>query len=176
MDVLDYLHELALVNRGGAGFLLAYGVTWLVAAAVAWKFGARAGAFGALFQGMVGLPMGLGLTALLARGPRPEEETLNALSFYLSMGQLLVLPLAIILIVKERYSLAVGVLATVLAVHFVPYAWLYQTVTYLVVAVVVAAGAAASLARESEDGAAVAGVCALTGLALLSGGGVALIS
>ena len=43
MDVQEYLRELAQVNRNGFGFLLAYGITWVTAAVVGWRFGERVG-------------------------------------------------------------------------------------------------------------------------------------
>lgn len=174
MDVQEYLRELAQVNRNGFGFLLAYGVTWVTAAVVGWRFGERVGTYAALFQGMVGLPLGLLLTMVAADGPRPEDPTLNALSIYLSMGQLLVLPFVIVLVIRSRYTVAVATLAVTLAVHFVPYSWLYATPIYVVVAAVVAVGTAILTARVSPPNSAGWRICALTGAALLLGGSFAL--
>ena len=175
METQDYLVELARVNRHGFGFLLGYGTTWLIAAALSHRLGERVGTYAALFQGMVGLPFSLGLTAWAAAGPRPEDATLGPLSFYLSMGQLLVLPVAIVLVVHRRHVWAVSLLAVVLAVHFVPYAWLYDTPVYLVVGAVVAVGAAVLVAAPDEQGRQVTRICALTGTTLLLGGIVALL-
>lgn len=176
MDVQEYLRELAQVNRHGFGFLLAYGSTWIVAAALGRRFGERVGAYAALFQGMVGLPLGLLLTAAAADGPRPEDATLNSLSLYLSMGQLLILPLVIVLVTMGRYTVAVAALAVTLAVHFVPYSWLYSTPIYIVVAAVVAVGTAVLIARDAPEKATSARICALAGAALLLGGVAALSS
>lgn len=147
-----YLETLARVNHHGFGFLVAFGLTWLTAGVVWSRWGERAGAYAALFQGLVGMPLALLLTALTATGPRPADASLNALSIYLGSGQLLVLPVAIVLIARQRYVEAVVVLAVVLAVHLVPYAWLYSTPIYLVVAALVAvltAGLIGSLPRTS---------------------------
>ncbi|MGG5259431.1 DUF7010 family protein [Phycicoccus avicenniae] len=169
----EYLRTLAEVNRNGFGFLLAYGATWSVAAVVGRRFGARAGAYAVLFQGMVGLPLGLLLTHLGATGARPEDPTLGPLSVYLAAGQLLALPFVAVLLAAGRHTPAVALVAVVLAVHFVPYAWLYGTVLYLVVAAVVAV-AAAALSRRPEDDDAVQRICAVTGVTLLAGGVAAL--
>ena len=123
-DVQDYLESLAEVNHNGFGFLVAFGLTWLVAGTVWLRFGEKAGAYAALFQGTVGVPLGLLLTWLTATGPRPDDPAMNALSIYLGSGQLLALPLAIVLIVQRRHLAVVAVMALVLAVHLVPYAWL----------------------------------------------------
>ncbi|KAB7739574.1 hypothetical protein GA707_20225 [Nostocoides sp. F2B08] len=176
MDVQEYLRELAQVNRNGFGFLLAYGSTWLAAAVLGWRFGERVGTYAALFQGMVGLPLGLLLTAAAADGPRPQDASLNSLSIYLSMGQLLILPLVIVLVTLERYTVAVAALAVTLAVHFVPYSWLYSTPIYIVVAAVVAVGTAVLIARKGPDRATGGRICALTGAALILGGLAALSS
>lgn len=174
MDVQGYLDALAETNRHRFGFLLAYGSTWLVAALVWHRFGPRVGCYAALFQGMVGLPLGLLLTAVAAVGERPEHEALGSLSIYLAVGQLLALPLVIVLLARESYVHAVAALAVVLAVHFVPYAWLYGTPLYLGVGAVVAVGAAVVVARKDGDERG-ALVCALTGATLLLGGTLALL-
>lgn len=151
-DVGDYLSQLATVNRHGFGFLLAYGTTWLVSASLWWRLGPRVGAYAALFQGMVALPLGLGLTEVFAAGARPDDPTMNALSIYLAMGQLLMLPLAILLIVRRHYLLAVAVLAVVLAVHFVPYSWLYGTPLFAVLGGVITVAVTVILARQDHWG------------------------
>lgn len=177
MDVQEYLRELAQVNRHGFGFLIAYGSTWFAAAALGWRFGARVGAYAALFQGLAGLPLGLLLTAVAADGSRPEDASLTSLSIYLSTGQLLMLPLVIVLVTLQRYTVAVAALAVTLAVHFVPYAWLYSTPIYIVMAAVVAVGTAVLVAREGPDRDGTgARICALTGAALVLGGLAALSS
>lgn len=175
-DVDSYLQALATVNHRGFGFLAAYGTTWLVSA-VLWRvLGTKVGSYAALFQGMVALPLALGLTALSATGARPQNPTLDQLAFYLSMGQLLVLPLAIVLIVRRQQLLAVAALATTTAVHFVPYSWLYGTPVYVVmgalVAVLVAVVVGRSTKGEQDAG---AQICAGTGVLLLLGAVVAVL-
>lgn len=137
-DVNNYLDALATVNRHGFGFLLAYGLTWLLAALIWRTKGDRAGAYAALFQGMIALPIAFGLVALTAVGSRPGDPTMNMLSTYLAVGQLMVLPLVIVLVMSRRYTMAVAILAATTAVHFLPYTWLYQTPIYLVMAIVIA--------------------------------------
>lgn len=176
MDVQDYLRELAQVNQNGFGFLVAYGLTWLTAALLGRRFGDRVGTYAALFQGMVGLPLGLLLTMTAAQGARPDDPTLNALSIYLSMGQLLVLPFVIVLVARGRHTMAVATLAVTLAVHFVPYSWLYSTPIYLVVAAIVAVGTAVLVARDSQPAGTGCRICAVTGSALLLGGVIAFAS
>lgn len=176
-EVESYLQVLSDVNRNGSGFLLAFGLTWLAAGLIWARWGDRAGSYAALFQGMVGTPLGLLLTWATATGARPDDPTMNALSVHLGVGQLLVLPLAVVLIVRRRYVDAVSVLVVVLAVHFVPYSWLYGTPVYLVVAAAVAVLAAVLVAthasRPSRTG---PGLCLGTSACLLLGGLAALVS
>ena len=151
-DVGDYLSTLATVNRHGFGFLLAYGTTWLVAAALWWRLGPKVGAYAALFQGMVALPLALALTALAADGEAPRDPTMTALTIYLSMGQLLVLPLAVVLIRRSSFLMPAAVLAAVVAVHFVPYSWLYGTLLYAVLGAVIAIAVAVVVAQQGRWG------------------------
>lgn len=169
MDPDEYLRALAVANRHGFGFLIAYGTTWTAAGLVGRRFGPRAGAFAVLAQGMVALPLALLLTQVAAAGPRPDDPTLGALSVYLSTGQLLALPFVVVLVRAGRHTLAVAAVAVVLAVHFVPYAWLYGTPVYVVVAAVVAL-VAAVLARDPDDDAAASRIALGTGATLLVGG------
>lgn len=189
-DVGDYLSTLATVNRHGFGFLLAYGTTWLVAALLWWRLGPRVGAFAALFQGMVALPLALGLTALGAVGQAPDDPTMNALAIYLSMGQLLVIPLAVVLIVRGSYLVPVALLAAVVAVHFVPYSWLYGTPLYAVLGAVIAVAVAVVVGLQDrwvtdDDGSGLvdeksgripgALVCLSVGVPMALGGVIALL-
>ncbi|WP_131104000.1 DUF7010 family protein [Ornithinimicrobium sufpigmenti] len=181
-DVGDYLSALATVNRLGFGFLLAYGTTWLAAAALWWRLGPKVGAYAALFQGMVALPLGLGLTALFAAGERPGDPTMNALSIYLAMGQLLLLPLAIVLIVRQQLLLATAFQAVVIAVHFVPYSWLYGTPLFAVLAPVIAIAVTVVVAQqdrwagETRPGRTPGAlVCLSVGVSLALGGVIALL-
>lgn len=166
----DYLAALATVNRHGFGFLLAYGVTWVLAGIVWRTRGDRAGAYAALFQGMVALPVAFGLTALTAVGTRPADPTMNMLSTYLATGQLMVLPFVIVLIVSRRYTMAVATLAATTAVHFLSYTWLYQTPVYLVMAIVIAIVTATLIRVEDRRQQSVGAlICASTGAILLVG-------
>lgn len=173
-DLERDLLALAEATHHGFGFLAAYGLTWLVAGLL-WRVkGSRIGAFAALFQGVVALPIALGLTALAATADRPDNPLLNALSIALSMGQILMIPLVVILIIAARYDIAVAALAATTAVHFVPYSWLYQSPVYIVIGVLIGVGTAVlvqrGLTHERSSG---GGVCALTGGVLLVGAVVA---
>lgn len=177
--VEQYVAQLAQVNRHGFGFLLAYGVTWTVVAGLWNWFGPRVGGFAMIFQGMVAAPVALGLTALAATGPQPEHPALESLTFYLLFSQMVMIPLVVVLLVRERYLDGAVVFTTVLAAHFVPYSWLYGTVLYAVLALLVALAVALVVGVQDRWGVDVqrkAGVwiTLANGLILLTGGAVAL--
>lgn len=183
MDTLaEQLEALALATRHGFGFLCAYGVAWWVAAVLWSRVGPRVGAVAALVQGMVALPIALGVTDLVGSGPRPDAPLPAALSIHLASGQLVMLPVAGLLIARRRYLFSTVLMAVVVAVHFAPYSWLYGTLLYAVVAVVIGLGTAVLLGRQgavehADEGAHArstgARVCALVGTAMLAGAVVA---
>lgn len=177
--VEQYVAQLAEVNRNGFGFLLAYGMTWTVVALVWRRFGPRVGSFAMVFQGMVATPVALGLTALAAPGPAPENAALESLTFYLLFSQMVMIPVVIVLLVRDRYLTAAVVFSIVLAAHFVPYSWLYGTFLYVVLAVLIAAAVTVVVAVESrwgEESERLAGfwITLANGVILLAGGAVAL--
>jgi len=175
-DVDTYLDALAEVNQRGFGFLAAYGATWLISGLL-WRLkGPKVGSYAALFQGMVALPVALALTSFTATGARPEDPTMGQLAVFLATGQLLVLPLAIVLIKRQMHGLAVATLATTTAVHFVPYTWLYRTPIYAIAAVLIAIVTAILVFREDqESGTTGAMSCTFTGGVLIMGAVAALL-
>lgn len=183
-DIEVALRELAAVNHRGATFLLAYGITWSVCA-VLWRTIKPVHAtWATLFQGMVALPVALGVSTWLGMfEARPGGEALAQLGVLIAMSQLLVLPLLIVLTARRRYTSVPLFFSLAGAIHFVPYAWLYQSVLYVALPVVLAVGLAIIYGRDravrdsdllSDVGA--ARVCALTGAALLVTGGVAVVA
>lgn len=177
----DVLLELAEINYKGAVFLLAYGVTWLVCALLWRRISPRHAALATLFQGMFALPVALGVSAWLGMfDARPGGELVTQLSVLVSLSQLLVLPLLIVLAARGQHTLVPLWFALAGAVHFVPYAWLYQSLVYVVMPIVLALGLAIAYgADRTGDGyrmsAAGAGrVCALMGATLLVTGVLAI--
>ena len=145
MPIPEYTHALGEATRHGWGFLAAYGVTWLVCALVWRRASSRTAAYATLFQGMVALPAALGLTALTAGTHRPELEGMDMLSVLLSAGQLLALPLVILLVATRQYTRVPLAMVIVLVVHFAPYSWLYATPLYLIMGAAVSIGVTAAL-------------------------------
>lgn len=134
------LQQLATVNHHGFAFLLAYGLTWLLAAAI-WRWrGEHLGAYAVLLQGVLALPIAFGLMALTSAGTRPENPLLDELSTALAVSQVFALPILVHLILRRSYRQVPIVLAAVTIVHFSPYSWLYRTPLYMVLAGALAIG------------------------------------
>lgn len=157
------------MNRNGFGFLLANGVTWLVASVTTLRFGGGVGAHSSLLQRLLDLPLGLLITALTQTGSQPDDSALNELRINLSLGQLLVLAVAFVMLTQRQYEVFVAALAMGLAVHVVPYSWLYATSAYTIVAILIAVDTGVSLARGGPSERSVAGMCAICGASLLLG-------
>ncbi|MCC2322266.1 DUF7010 family protein [Cellulomonas xiejunii] len=183
-DVEELLVELAEVNHRGAVFLLAYGTTWLVCAVLWRTLRSDRAAMATLFQGMVALPVALVVSAGLGMfDERPGGEAITQLGILISMSQLLVLPLLIVLFARGRYTVVPLVFSVAGAIHFLPYAWLYQSGLYILMPIVIAVGLAITYGTDRVVGegelmsASGAGrVCALTGAALVAAGCVAVVA
>lgn len=181
MDLGAHLDALAAANRHGAGFLAAYGVTWLVSAAGWAHLDERRAALVTLFQGVLGLPLGFALTALVPGPPRPPGgAAVDALAVIAASGQLTGLPVVVFLVVTGRYTLVPLGMVTLLVVHLGPYAWLYRTPLYLVLAGLVAVTAVVLMHRAENaardgPGRGATHVCASTGALLVTGSLAALL-
>lgn len=136
----EELERLGQFERLGFAFLLAYGLTWVVASLLWRARGARVGAYAVLFQGVVALPLAFGLQSLVENGTAPMDPILSQLLVVLAVSQVFALPLVIVLVATRRWLASGLVMAVVTAVHFVPYSWLYRTPLYYVLAGVLAVG------------------------------------
>jgi hypothetical protein len=170
----EYRHALGEATGHGWGFLVAYGLTWLVCALAWHRWSEKVAAYCTVFQGMVALPLALALTAVGAGGARPGMSGMDGLPVILSSGQLLALPIVIHLVATGRFTQVPLSMTILLVVHFAPYSWLYATPLYLVmggvvsVAAVIATASAARSGPDSGAGASAAGrVCLVTGVVLL---------
>src|SRR5699024_12288266 len=96
-------------------------VTWLICAVLWRRASERVAACATLFQGMVAVPVALGLSALIGAigQARPVAEEVTQLSVLIGTSQLLGLPLLIFLIVKHQYTLVPFSFASITSMHFV---------------------------------------------------------
>lgn len=166
------LQKLAQINIFGAPFLFAYGFTWIICGILWLKVKSAYAAIATLFQGMVALPVALFiLYSIGAFEFRPEVGEVNQLSLLMSMSQLLILPLLVAMYRKKHYTLIPFVFSGAGAVHFLLYAWLYQTPVYILMPIIIAFAIAIVYGTDKGDKfiseSAAAKACIYTGLILI---------
>ncbi len=133
------LTEVSANSAGGAPFLIAYGVTFLITAILSFFLPRPTAAIIVMFQGGLALPAAFWLERKMGSSRMSSDNPLKALSAQMAMSQMLGLPLFILV-----YSLNPGgmplAMASLGGVHFFPYAWLHRTRIYAVFAFAVALG------------------------------------
>ena len=82
------------------------------------------------------LPLAFGLERALGYPKLAKDNPLLPLVIQLAMTQVIALP-AVILVIQMNHALLPVAFAAVVGGHFLPYAWLQSTKTYVVLAVVV---------------------------------------
>jgi hypothetical protein len=132
--------DIGMSSAGGSPFLISYGLTFLTTAVVSLFLDVRIVALIAMFQGGVALPLALWLERRLGRKRMSSNNPLKPLSAQLAMSQALGLP-ALIAVYSLDPKLVPLALASLGGVHFVPYAWLHNTRTYIYLAVAISVGA-----------------------------------
>ena len=171
MDI-NLLIELADVNYSGAPFLIAYGLTWIVCGILWNKLNVSFAAIATLFQGLIALPIALFIMYTIgAFANRPDTGELNKLVIIIAMSQLLALPLLIAMFRKQHYSLIPIIFSTVGAVHFLMYTWLYQTVSYIIMPILIVISTTVVYFNNCDDNGfstfGASKVCTITGVILL---------
>jgi hypothetical protein len=139
-DLDRALAEVSASSAGGAPFLIAFGLTFLITALASFFLPRPAAALMAMFQGGLALPAALWLERRLGWARMSADNPLHALSGQLAMSQNLALPAWIVV-----YSLNPGAIPVVMAAtgaaHFLPYAWLHRTRAYMALAIALSLGA-----------------------------------
>lgn len=134
------LDEVSRHSAGGAPFLIAYGLTFLLSAILALFLPRDIAALIAMFQGGVALPLAFWLERRMGSMRMSADNPLRSLSGLMAVSQALGLPALIV-----GYSLNPNTVPVILAalggMHFLPYAWLHRTRAYIVLGVVLALGA-----------------------------------
>ncbi len=139
-DLNHALDEVSASSAGGAPFLMAYGLTFLITAILSFLLPRPTTALIAMFQGGLALPIAFWLERKLGWRRMSPDNPLRALSVQLAMSQALGLPVWILV-----YTLNPGgiplTLASMGGAHFLAYAWLHRTRIYVYFAVAVSLGA-----------------------------------
>lgn len=134
------LDNVSASSAGGAPFLIAYGLTFIVSGSLTFFLPREISALVAMFQGVVALPLAFWLEKRMGSEERDPKSPLNALSAQMAMSQALALPALIV-----AYNVNPGMIPVLLAslggVHFFPYAWLHRTGHYAALGIILSVGA-----------------------------------
>jgi hypothetical protein len=126
-------------SGGGVGFLIAYGITLLIAGLLAFVLPLPVAALVILFQGGVALPFAFALERVLGFPPMAPHNPLRTLSVQLAMVQVVALP-AVLIVYSLNPAYVPAAFAAIGGGHFLPYAWLHRTRLYIVLGVAVSLG------------------------------------
>ncbi len=132
--------EVSASSAGGAPFLIAYGITFLITAILSLFLPRPTAAIIAMFQGGVALPAAFWLELKMGSKRMSSQNPLKPLSAQMAMSQALGLPLLILVYSLNPRGIPLA-LASLGGVHFLPYAWLHRTRLYTIFAFAVALGA-----------------------------------
>lgn len=111
--------EVSASSAGGAPFLIAYGLTFLVSGILSYVLPEETAALIVLFQGGVALPIAFWLERRLGWGRMAADNPLWALSMQLAVSQALALPALIVAFDLNPRSIPV-IMAGLGGVHFLP--------------------------------------------------------
>ncbi len=136
MDLEQALDDVTRSSGGGIAFLIAYGLTLLIAGILAFSLSTEAAALVIIFQGGVALPLAFMLERVLGFKAMAPDNPLRPLSVQLAMTQIVALP-AVIITYQLNAAYVPAVLAAIAGGHFLPYAWLHRTNLYIGLSVLV---------------------------------------
>ena len=131
--------EISSGSAGGAPFLIAFGLSLLLTGIGSFSLTDRAAAFVLLFQGNLALPLAFWLERRMGTGQMSPDNPLKTLSIQLAMTQIVALPAVLIAYALAPWATA-GAFAAIGGGHFLPYAWLQRSKTYLLLGIAVSGG------------------------------------
>jgi uncharacterized protein DUF7010 len=133
------LDEVSTGSAGGAPFLIAFGLTLFLTGLAAFSLTDKQAAFVLLFQGNLALPLAFWLERRMGTGKMAPDNPLKSLSVQLAMTQILALPAVLIVYALAPWATA-GAFAAIGGGHFLPYAWLQRSRTYMWLGLAVSLG------------------------------------
>lgn len=143
------LDEVSTGSAGGAPFLIAFGLSLFLTGLASFSLTEKQAALALLFQGNLALPLAFWLERRMGTGTMSADNPFKVLSIQLAMTQIVALPAVLV-----AYALAPWATAAAFAAigggHFLPYAWLQRSRTYMWLGIAVSVGSYA-LAMMLED-------------------------
>ena len=131
--------EVSTGSAGGAPFLIAFGLSLLLTGIGSFYLTEKTAALVLLFQGNLALPLAFWLERRMGTGQMSPDNPLKVLSVQLAMTQIVALPAVLIAYALAPWA-AAGAFAAIGGGHFLPYAWLQRSKTYLWLGIAVSGG------------------------------------
>lgn len=138
-DLEEARDNASFSSMGGFAFLVAYGTTLIIAGLLAFVLPLETAALVIIFQGSVALPAAFALERLLGFPKMTPDNPLRPLSIQMSMVQVVALP-AVIIVYALNPVYVPAVFAAIGGGHFLPYAWLHRSRTYIYLGVLISLG------------------------------------
>jgi hypothetical protein len=138
---LDLLRlDLSIKAKNGLNFILAAALTWLL---ITWiwtlSYGAGTKALFTFYAGGIMLPLAWLFSRVLHTSWNMPDNPLQPLGLWLNFAQLVYFPILVFVYLRHpEYFIMVYVIIT--GAHFLPYAWFYNTRSYVVMAVLISVG------------------------------------
>jgi hypothetical protein len=138
---LDLLRlDLSIKAKNGLNFILAAALTWLL---ITWiwtlSYGAGTKALFTFYAGGIMLPLAWLFSRVLHTSWNMPDNPLQPLGLWLNFAQLVYFPILVFVYLRHpEYFIMVYVIIT--GAHFLPYAWFYNTKSYVVMAVLISVG------------------------------------
>jgi hypothetical protein len=151
MNLDAALDEVTAESAGGAPFLIAFGLSLLLTGLASFSLTTKQAAFALLFQGNLALPLAFWLERRMGTGRMSPDNPLKSLSIQLAMTQIVALPAVLIAYAIAPWA-AAAAFAAIGGGHFLPYAWLQRSKTYMWLGIAVSSGSyALAIALEAQS-------------------------
>lgn len=138
---IERARDEAIVSAGaGFPFLVAFGVSWTAAAAASFAVSTEVAAWVYLLQGVAAMPAVFLLQRALRYPRASSDHPLTPLALQLVFIQPVAFP-AFLIVMDAAPAYVPAAFAAVLGAHFLPFSWLHRTPVYMVLGIVVSAGA-----------------------------------
>lgn len=134
--------EIQLKAKNGVDFILAASIVWFVVFLI-WKFTNNTSYEKSIFTFILSailLPLALVFSKIFKTTWKIEGNKLQPLGLWLNFAQLIYFPFLIFALIKNP-DYFIMAYAIITGAHLFPYAWFYDEIGYVVVAVAVSVGA-----------------------------------
>ena len=137
---IDAIRQQGIVSSlAGFPFLLVFGCVWLAAGGLSYVVPRNIAPWVYVFLGMPAALLAIALERRMGYAPPPDPDPLLPLTLQILFVQMVAFP-AILLVWEASPDLVPVAMAAIVGAHFLPFQWVYRTMVYAVLGVVVAVG------------------------------------